>query len=85
MERLLLKNKRCICYFIADQESNFFQTPNFSHILTKVQENQDRMILKEKNTGQGLKLLLSLNNVKDVTSVKKILETLILPTTTSNS
>jgi len=85
MERLLLKNKRCICYFIADQESSFFQTPNFSHILTKVQENQDRMILKEKNTGQGLKLLLSLNNVKDVTSVKKILETLILPTTTSNS
>ncbi len=85
IERVLLKNKRCTCYFIADQQSTFFQSPRFSHLITKVQENPARMMLKEKNTSQGLKLLLNIKNVDEVKSVKELLEILVLPTIISNS
>ena len=43
------------------------------------------MMLKEKNTSQGLKLLLNIKNVDEVKSVKELLEILVLPTIISNS
>jgi transcription-repair coupling factor (superfamily II helicase) len=85
MERLLIKKKSCICYFLADQQSAFFQTPDFTHIISEVQQNQNRMVLKEKSTAQGLKLLLRIDNVHRITTAKELLEKLLLPTTASNS
>jgi transcription-repair coupling factor (superfamily II helicase) len=61
MERLLIKKKSCICYFLADQQSAFFQTAHFTYIISEVQQNQNRMMLKEKTTDQGLKLLLRID------------------------
>jgi transcription-repair coupling factor (superfamily II helicase) len=85
MERLLIKKKSCICYFLADQQSAFFQTADFTHIISEVQQNQNRMVLKEKSTVQGLKLLLRIDNVHRITTAKELLEKLLLPTTASNS
>jgi transcription-repair coupling factor (superfamily II helicase) len=85
MERLLIKKKSCICYFLADQQSAFFQTPDFTHIISEVQQNQNRMVLKEKSTAQGLKLLLRIDSVHRITTAKELLEKLLLPTATSNS
>ena len=85
MERLLIKKKSCICYFLADQQSAFFKTPDFTHIISEVQQNQNRMVLKEKSTAQGLKLLLRIDSVHRITTAKELLEKLLLPTATSNS
>ena len=85
MERLLIKKKSCICYFLADQQSAFFQTPDFTHFISEVQQNQNRMVLKEKSTAQGLKLLLRIDSVHRITTAKGLLEKLLLPTATSNS
>lgn len=79
MERLLIKNKSCICYFVADQKSEFFQTAGFSHIISQVQQNQESMTLKEKNTAQGLKLLLRIDHIEGMQTAKKLLEKLVLP------
>ena len=85
MERLLIKKNVCICYFIADQQSIFFQTQNFTHILNQVQQNQQQMVLKEKNTPQGLKLLLRIHKANSMQTVKEWLEKLLLPKAASNS
>ena len=85
MERLLIKKNSCICYFVADQQSDFFQTEGFSYIISQVQLNQQRMLLKEKNTSQGLKLLLRIDAVDRMQTAKELLEKLVLPTTISNS
>ena len=85
MERLLIKKNRCICYFIADQKSEFFQTAAFYNIISLVQKNQERMTFKEKNTAQGQKLLLKIDNIQHMQTAKELLKKLVLPTTTSNS
>ena len=85
IERLLIKKKSCICYFLADQQSAFFQTADFTHIISEVQQNQNRMVLKEKSTAQGLKLLLRIDSVHRITTAKELLEKLLLPKATSNS
>ena len=85
IERLQIKKNSCICYFLADQQSEFFQTVTFTNIISLVQHNQERMILKEKNTVQGLKLLLRIDNVQRMQTAKELLEKLVLPTATSNS
>jgi hypothetical protein len=43
------------------------------------------MVLKEKSTAQGLKLLLRIDSVHRITTAKELLEKLLLPTTASNS
>ena len=86
MERLLIKKNSCICYFVADQQSEFFKTACFSHIISQVQQNHERMILKEKNTAQGLKLLLRIDDIDGIQAAKELLEKLVLPAITiSNS
>ena len=84
MERLLIKKKSCICYFLADQQSDFFQTAGFAHIISEVKQNQNHMVLKEKATAQGIKLLLRIDNIRRITTAKELLEKLLLPTATSN-
>ncbi|MGA1546061.1 MAG: TRCF domain-containing protein, partial [Flavobacteriaceae bacterium] len=73
IERIILKKGNCLCYFIADQQSNFYQSERFGSIIGHIQKNADQMVLKEKNTSNGPKLLLS---IKDIEEVKKLKETL---------
>ena len=73
IERLIIKNKRMVCYFISDQQSSFYQTPAFSKVLQYVQQNGSSCVMKEKETKNGLRLLLTFIKI---TSVKKALEIL---------
>jgi transcription-repair coupling factor (superfamily II helicase) len=73
IERIILKKGNCLCYFIADQQSNFYQSERFGSIIGHIQKNADQMVLKEKNTSNGPKLMLS---IKDIEEVKKLKETL---------
>jgi transcription-repair coupling factor (superfamily II helicase) len=73
IERILLKKNQCIGYFIADQESTFYQSNRFNQILAWVQQNPNRVNMKEKQTKNGLRLRLASNKIG---SVKQAIELL---------
>jgi transcription-repair coupling factor (superfamily II helicase) len=70
IERIILKNKKMICYFIADQQSPFYQSPAFTKVLQFVQKNPGKCRMKEKKD----KLSLSFDKVKTIQAAKMILE-----------
>ena len=59
-----------VCYFIANQQSDYFNTPTFMSILQFTQHNPQICSIKEKQRKSGLKLLLTF---KQITSVQKAL------------
>ncbi|MEL7587281.1 MAG: transcription-repair coupling factor [Prolixibacteraceae bacterium] len=69
IERIILKNKKMICYFIPDQKSLFYQSPAFTTILSYVQKNAGKCRMKEK---EG-KLSLRFDPVETVAGAKSIL------------
>lgn len=73
LSRLILKQNRMIGYFVADQQSAFYQSEAFTSVLKFVQQNPSKCKMKEKETKQGLRLLLSFDKI---TSVDKALEVL---------
>ena len=73
IDKILLKKNQCIGYFIADQESPFYQSDRFHSLLVWVQENPNFVNMKEKQTKSGLRLRLAFKNIK---SVEQALEAL---------
>ncbi|GAA4762133.1 MULTISPECIES: transcription-repair coupling factor [Flavobacterium] len=71
IEKLVLKQGKMVCYFLGDQQSNYYQSARFHKVLSFVQQNNNLCKMKEKETKNGLRLLLSFENVK---SIKKALE-----------
>ena len=70
LERVVLKNNRFVGYFISDQQSDFYQSSGFTKALQFVQANTPVVKMKEKNTRNGLRLLIT---IEEMTSVKKVL------------
>ena len=73
LEKVIMKKGKFVGYFIADQKSRFYQTNNFTKILQYVQTHQQTCKMKEKQTRNGLRLLLTFDKI---TSVKKALQVL---------
>ena len=73
LERLIIKNKKCVGYFLSDQQSDFYQSSIFNQILVGVQKQPQKYHMKEKQTRSGLRLLLVLDQVY---TVEKLLEQL---------
>ncbi|MCE2772407.1 MAG: transcription-repair coupling factor [Bacteroidetes bacterium] len=61
MERIILKNGKMICYFVANQNSPYYQSEAFTKVLRYVQSNYDAK-MKETNN----KLTLSFEPVRSV-------------------
>jgi transcription-repair coupling factor (superfamily II helicase) len=76
LERLILKKGQLSGYFIADQESAFYQSQTFSSILNWVQQSEGSITLKEKETRQGLRLRLAIKNVNSIEMALKQLTNL---------
>ncbi|MCL4139776.1 UNVERIFIED_CONTAM: hypothetical protein GTU68_055655 [Idotea baltica] len=72
-ERLILKKKRMIGYFISDTQSSYYQTEMFTKVLQFVQKNPTTSVMKEKETRNGLRLLLTFIRID---SIEKALEVL---------
>jgi len=70
LEKIVLKNNRMIGYFISDQQSDFYQSPTFTKVLQFVQQNPTEVKMKEKETRNGLRLLLTF---EDITTVEDAL------------
>uniref|UniRef100_UPI003564CCE1 TRCF domain-containing protein n=1 Tax=Lutibacter sp. TaxID=1925666 RepID=UPI003564CCE1 len=73
LERLILKKHKMIGYFVSNQQSSYYQTPVFTRVLQFVQQNASICTMKEKETKNGLRLLLTFDKI---TSVNKALATL---------
>ena len=73
LERLILKKGKMIGYFVSDQQSAFYQTETFTRVLKFVQFNTAICNMKEKETKQGLRLLITFEHIN---SVDKALTTL---------
>lgn len=71
IEKVVLKQGKMVCYFIGDQQSDYYQSTRFHKVLQFVQQNSNLCKMKEKETKNGLRLLLTFENVK---SIKKALE-----------
>ncbi|RSC94960.1 transcription-repair coupling factor [Tenacibaculum singaporense] len=73
LEKVILKQKRMLGYFVSDQQSAFYQTEAFTKMLRYVQQNPKSCVMKEKKTKNGLRLLITFIKID---SVHKALETL---------
>tara|TARA_R110002050_G_scaffold94765_1_gene197036 strand:+ start:13334 stop:16684 length:3351 start_codon:yes stop_codon:yes gene_type:complete len=72
-EKIIMKKGKFVGYFITDQQSNFYQSSGFTKVLQFVQKNPSICKMKEKQTRNGLRLLLTFESIK---SVKQALDTL---------
>lgn len=73
LEKIILKKGKLLGYFIADQQSEFYQSPNFTKVLKFVQSHAHLCKMKEKQTRNGLRLLLVFEGI---TTVDKALNAL---------
>ncbi len=66
LEKVVMKKGKLLGYFLADQESDHYQSPGFTRLLQFVQAHPEHCKIKEKNTRNGLRLLLIFDNIKSV-------------------
>jgi len=77
LERLIVKNKMCVAYFLADQKSKFFKSKVFKQILLAVQNNSQLFKIKEKQTRKGLRLVILIDHIDSIKALHKRLEIIL--------
>ncbi len=73
MEKIILKNKKMICYFVSDQKSTFYQSPAFMKIVQHIQKSSTKGQMKETKG----KLTLTFSNVPNVETADYILKEIV--------
>jgi transcription-repair coupling factor (superfamily II helicase) len=73
LEKMVLKQKKLVGYFIANQESLFYQSPQFTTVLKYIQTNPHTCKMKERND----KLSLVFENVNNVREAIDLLEPIL--------
>jgi transcription-repair coupling factor (superfamily II helicase) len=68
-EKIILKNKRFIGYFVTNAASPFYQSEVFSSVLKFVQQNQQKVRLKEEKQ----KLSLTIRDISSVEAANAVL------------
>ena len=74
LEKIILNQKRMLGYFVANQQSDFYQTEAFTKILKYVQQNGKSCVMKEKETKNGLRLLITFIRIDSVKTALAILQ-----------
>jgi len=74
LEKVILKKKRMIGYFLSDQQSDFYSTEAFTKMLQYVQKNPKSCVMKEKQTKKGLRLLITFIKIDSVNTALKVLQ-----------
>ncbi|MGI0105364.1 transcription-repair coupling factor [Salinimicrobium sp. WS361] len=80
VEKIIMKQGKLIGYFIADQQSRFYQSKAFTRVLQYVQTHPQSCTMKEKKTRSGLRLLLTFEKVTSVDKALKVLQPLDVKT-----
>jgi len=73
VERIILKNKKLISYFVSDQDSAYYQSGVFMKVLSFVQQQTVACNMKENKN----KLSLVFDNVENVEQIKDILSKIL--------
>ena len=73
IEKLILKQDRMVCHLVSNQNSPFYQSPNFMKLIQYVQTYPRRASLKETPE----RLSLSIANVKSIGAALEQLRLLI--------
>jgi transcription-repair coupling factor (superfamily II helicase) len=76
-ERVVMKHGKLTGYLINDQQSAFYQSKNFSNVLQFVQTHPTICKMKEKQTRNGLRLLLTFDHIKSVKQALTVLRPLL--------
>jgi transcription-repair coupling factor (superfamily II helicase) len=76
IEKIILKQQRMIGYFVSNQQSEFYQTAAFTKVLKYVQKNSTRCVMKEKETKNGLRLMITFIKIDSVKSALEVLHTI---------
>ncbi|NAS31944.1 transcription-repair coupling factor [Flavobacteriaceae bacterium R38] len=74
LEKIVMKKNKLIGYFISDQQSSFYQSNTFSEVLKFVQSHSSICKMKEKETRNGLRLLLVFENIDSIQKAHKMLQ-----------
>ncbi|MEO0060348.1 MAG: transcription-repair coupling factor [Bacteroidota bacterium] len=74
IEKLIMKQGKMVCYFVSDQQSSYYSSAQFTKILQFVQKNSSICKMKEKQTPNGLRLLLTFENAKSINKCLGFLE-----------
>ena len=74
IEKIILKNKNMICYFVTDQQSKFYQSAEFVKTVQFIQKSDFKGSLREKNH----KLTLTFPNVENVETADYILNEILM-------
>jgi transcription-repair coupling factor (superfamily II helicase) len=77
LEKVVMKQGKLIGYFITDQKSGFYQSQGFSRILQFIQQHPSACKMKEKQTRNGLRLLLTFENIKTVKQALAVLRPIV--------
>ncbi|SEN60334.1 transcription-repair coupling factor [Flavobacterium sp. CF108] len=76
IEKLVMKKGKMIGYFVSDQQSDYYQSKRFHKMIKFVQTHSNLCTMKEKQTPNGLRLLLTFENVKSTKRALELMELL---------
>ena len=74
IEKLVMKQGKMICYFVSDQQSDYYTSSQFHKVLQFVQKQSQLCKMKEKQTPNGLRLLLTFEHVKSIRKALELME-----------
>ncbi len=77
IEKLVMKQGKMIAYFVSDQQSDYYTSTQFHSVLQFVQKQSSLCKMKEKQTPNGLRLLISFENVKSIRRALELMELLV--------
>ena len=77
IEKLVMKQGKMIGYFVSDQQSDYYTSNQFHTVLEFVQKQSQLCRMKEKQTPNGLRLLVTFENVKSVRRALELIELMV--------
>ncbi|HUH47118.1 MAG TPA: transcription-repair coupling factor, partial [Arenibacter sp.] len=66
LDKIVMKKGKMVGYFLADQQSDFYQSKAFTTVMKFIQDHPGQAQLKEKETRNGLRLLLTFDHIKSI-------------------
>ena len=77
IEKIVIKKNQFVGYFINNQNNPFFNSTIFSNLISKIQ-NQNKVVrIKEKETKKGLRLLLIIDNIENIKNLNTVINNLL--------
>ncbi|MGL2965242.1 transcription-repair coupling factor [Flavobacterium sp. XGLA_31] len=77
IEKIVMKQGKLIGYFVSDQQSEYYNSKQFRRMLQFVQQHGNICKMKEKETKNGLRLLITFENVKSINKALELMEMMI--------